>query len=95
MIEGHVDSEANGPSVFYSLGALHPADLVEVERPDGHVTFVVEEVRSYPKDAFPTLDVYGNTPDAELRLITCGGEFDRSTRHYRDNTVVFARSVTP
>ena len=25
-----------------------------------------------------------------LRLVTCGGEFDRSTRHYRSNVVVTA-----
>jgi len=25
-----------------------------------------------------------------LRLVTCGGEFDASRRHYRDNVVVTA-----
>ena len=32
---------------------------------------------AYPKDKFPTAEVYGPTPTAELRLITCGGTFDR------------------
>ena len=45
----------------------------------------------YPKAAFPTAEVYGPTPDAQLRLITCGGDFDRSRRGYADNVVVFAR----
>jgi len=27
-----------------------------------------------------------------LRLITCGGGFDRSTGHYRDNVIVYARA---
>lgn len=46
-----------------------------------------------PEDDFPTEEVYGPTPDVELRLITCGGEFDRSERSYEDNTVVFATQV--
>jgi hypothetical protein len=53
-------------------------------------TFIVERVERHPKDAFPTEAVYGHTRDAQLRLVTCGGEFDRSTRHYVDNIVVFA-----
>ena len=50
---------------------------------------VVTAVEQYPKDAFPTEEVYGPTPTPELRLITCGGAFDRSTGHYVDNIVAF------
>jgi hypothetical protein len=90
VIEGHVDSAANGPSVFYRLGALAPGDTADVMRADGSVvTFVVDAVRSYAKDEFPTLEVYGNTDTSQLRLITCGGDFDRSSGHYEDNTVAF------
>ena len=42
------------------------------------------------KDAFPTQAVYGPTPGPELRLITCGGEFDHSARRYLSNVVVSA-----
>jgi LPXTG-site transpeptidase (sortase) family protein len=92
VIEGHVDSAANGPSVFYRLGELVAGDRVEVTREDGTVVaFVVDEVRVVPKDDFPTLDVYGNTTTPELRLITCGGPFDSSAGSYVDNVVVFAR----
>jgi hypothetical protein len=45
----------------------------------------------YAKDQFPTASVYGPVPDAELRLITCGGTFDRSLGSYLSNVVVFAR----
>ena len=94
VVEGHVDSAANGPSVFYDLGALTPGDRIEVAREDGSVvTFEVDDVRAYPKDDFPTLAVYGNTQGPELRLITCGGPFDSSAGHYTDNTVVFASQV--
>jgi LPXTG-site transpeptidase (sortase) family protein len=91
VIEGHVDSAANGPSVFYSLGALVPGDRIEVTRADGStVAFRVDEVRVVPKDDFPTLEVYGNTDGPALRLITCGGPFDSAAGHYEDNVVVFA-----
>lgn len=94
VIEGHVDSAANGPSVFYELGALVPGDRVDVTREDGSVvTFVVDDVRVVPKADFPTLDVYGNTERPELRLITCGGPFDSSAGSYVDNVVVFASQI--
>ena len=92
VLLGHVDSAANGPSVFYRLGSLRPGDDVVVSRADGSApTFRVEALRSYPKDAFATDAVYGGTTDPELRLITCGGDFDSAAGSYRDNTVVFAR----
>lgn len=96
VIIGHVDSAASGPSVFYRLGALKPGDTVSVSRDDGTTaTFRVDGVRRFAKDAFPTQLVYGNTPDAQLRLITCGGPFDGSDGHYVDNIVVFATLQTP
>lgn len=95
VIEGHVDSARDGPSVFFDLGALQPGDIVDVSRADGTVAvFVVSGVRRYPKNAFPTAAVYGNTTFAALRLITCGGDFDHATRHYLENTVVFASLVS-
>lgn len=90
VIEGHVDS-VHGPSVFYRLGAVKKGAAVHVKRSDGTtVTFVVDRVASYPKDDLPVETVYRNTAGPELRLITCGGAFDRRIGHYVDNTVVFA-----
>ncbi len=91
VIAGHVDSAADGPSVFYRLGALRPHDQIRVTRADGSVAvFAVDAVRRYTKRAFPTEVVYGDTDRAALRLITCGGPFDRGTGHYLDNIVVLA-----
>lgn len=92
VIVGHIDSAEDGPSVFFRLGALAPGDTVAVTRADGRVvTFTVYATRSFPKDAFPTDEVYAGTAGPELRLITCSGSFDAASRNYRDNTVVFAR----
>lgn len=90
VIAGHIDSKS-GPSVFYRLGEVSPGDEIVVTAADGkEARFVVEGVERHPKDDFPTDAVYGPVARPELRLVTCGGEFDRSTGHYVDNVVVFA-----
>jgi hypothetical protein len=91
VLVGHVDSTA-GPAVFWRLRELAAGAEVLVDRADGTTArFVVTRVERHPKDDFPTDEVYGPTPEAQLRLITCGGGFDRSQRSYRDNVVVFAQ----
>jgi sortase (surface protein transpeptidase) len=93
VIVGHVDSK-EGPGVFYRLGEVAPGDLLRVASPNrAALRFRVYAVREYPKAAFPTALVYGQTTKPELRLITCGGPFDAATGHYLDNVVVFARQV--
>jgi sortase (surface protein transpeptidase) len=94
VIAGHIDSR-RGPAVFYRLRELRPGQEIAVGRRDGSsVRFAVDGVAQYPKDAFPTRAVFGPSPDPLLRLITCGGAFDRSRRSYRDNVVVTARLVS-
>jgi sortase (surface protein transpeptidase) len=93
VVTGHVDS-ADGPAVFFRLRELVPGDEVLVDRADGTTArFTVTRVERHLKDAFPTQAVYGPTADAQLRLVTCGGDFDRSARSYEDNVVVFARAT--
>jgi sortase (surface protein transpeptidase) len=95
IILGHVDSAAYGPGVFFKLGALPRGATVSVIRADHRVAvFRVERVVEYPKDHFPTIEVYGNTDHAALRLITCGGRFDLSAHSYEDNIVAYASLVS-
>lgn len=90
VILGHVDNRS-GPAVFHRLRHLRSGDPVEVTRGDGStVVFVVDSVRSVPKSAFPTERVYGDRSRPVLWLITCGGEFDRAQRSYRNNIIVSA-----
>jgi hypothetical protein len=89
VIAGHIDSKY-GRAVFFRLKELREGDVIEVLRKSGWIVFRVTTVDRYAKRAFPTNDVYGPTPDAQLRLITCGGPFDRSARSYVDNVVVYA-----
>ena len=93
VIAGHVDSRT-GPAVFYRLRDLRPGDQIRVVRADRRVVrFKVDSVASYPKRSLPTDAVYGTTTTPALRLITCAGTFDRSSRSYRDNLVVSATRV--
>ena len=95
VILGHVDSAEYGPGIFFKLGAMRPGDTVDVTRADHtQAVFRVDKVVSYPKDHFPTFEVYGNTDRAALRLITCGGKFDFSTHNYLSNIVVYASLVS-
>ncbi|MFD1721632.1 class F sortase [Amnibacterium endophyticum] len=91
---GHVATFRAGPTVFYRLAQIRPGAKIQVERKDGITAdFVVDRVKNEPKAHFPQLEVYGNTPDSELRLITCGGDWDPTTHEYAANTVVFAHLV--
>lgn len=90
VILGHVDGDGM-EGIFFHLHELKPGDQIFVDRQDGKTaTFVVNQVDSVPKSDFPTDKVYGNTPDAELRLITCGGVFDKSAHSYENNIIVYA-----
>jgi hypothetical protein len=90
VILGHLDSYS-GPAVFYRLSSLHPGDAVLVGTQDGSEwSFSVQRVATFSADAFPTSQVYGATPDPELRLITCGGTYSLSRRQYLANVVAFA-----
>ena len=91
VIAGHVDSRS-GPGVFFWLRRLHRGERIYVRRADGTLAvFTVTAVQIYAKAQFPTATVYGPVPDAELRLITCGGTFDYARGSYLSNVVVYAR----
>ncbi|MFD0152515.1 class F sortase [Streptomyces sp. NPDC127132] len=89
VVVGHRDTRS-GPAVFLNLDSLSPGNTVRVARADGRVAvFTVDRVRTYAKADFPDKEVYGATGRPELRLLTCGGAFDRGTG-YEANIVVFA-----
>ncbi|MBL1105257.1 class F sortase [Streptomyces sp. 5-8] len=90
VLVGHVDTETK-PAVFYQLSTLKPGQTVRVFRADGKVAeFTVDDVRVLPREGFDARQAYGPREPgrAELRLITCGGTFDRVTRSYTANVVV-------
>ncbi|WP_097985696.1 class F sortase [Streptomyces sp. f150] len=90
VIAGHVTWDG-APAVFFKLTELDPGDRIDVRRADGRTAaFTVDRTAVYPKDEFPTVEVYRNLDHAGLRLITCGGEYSASDSRYADNVVVYA-----
>jgi sortase (surface protein transpeptidase) len=90
VLLGHVDGNSQ-PGIFYRLKELQPGDEIKVHRADGKTAiFNVSRTQQVPKPEFPSDAVYGDTQVPELRLITCGGEYDAAKRSYRDNIIVYA-----
>ncbi|MFC6600534.1 sortase domain-bontaining protein [Kitasatospora paranensis] len=90
VITGHVDYTNIGPAVFYRLGDLRPGQHITLTTTDHHTrTYTINAVRTYPKDAFPTEDVYGPTTTPQLRLITCSN-WNPAEHTYTANTIVYA-----
>ncbi|WP_232839323.1 class F sortase [Streptomyces triticisoli] len=90
IVAGHLDTKT-GPAVFAGLGQLKPGAFVDITRADGTVArFEVDSVETFSKADFPDDQVYADTPSPELRLITCGGTYDRARQDYQANVVVFA-----
>ncbi|WP_308286140.1 sortase domain-containing protein [Actinomycetospora soli] len=90
IILGHVNGGATS-GIFSRLAQVKAGDEVDVRRSDGSTAvFRVREVTHAAKENFPTAKVYSDTPNAQLRLITCGGVLDRTARSYLDNVIVYA-----
>lgn len=93
VIVAHVDSK-KGPDVFYRLGELKPGDLVMVSDKNGDTaTFAVDSSEMVLKTDLPTERIWNETQEPVIRLITCGGEFDRASGHYKSNTIVYGHLV--
>ena len=92
LMVGHVDTDSR-PAVFYRLSAMRPGQTIRVIREDARIAeFTVESVEVLTRDRFDAHQAYGTRESgrAELRLVTCGGSFDRKTRSYTANVVVSA-----
>jgi hypothetical protein len=93
VLDAHVDSSlmADYRGAFFYLGLAKPGMAVDVTRADHSVAvFTIDEVEVALKSDFPTEQVYGPTSYPSLRLITCGGDFDKRTHEYLGNTIVYA-----
>ena len=92
VIVGHVDSR-DAPGVFAALVTLRPGALIGVRDQHGVWTvFRAHDITRHPKSALPRA-IWGSSNERLLRLITCGGAFDRRSGHYRDNVVAHAEAL--
>ncbi|WP_324611213.1 class F sortase [Streptomyces sp. WM4235] len=92
LMVGHVDTKSK-PAVFFGLSTAEPGGKVRVHRADGSVAeFTIEDVRVYERAGFDPAKAYGPRIKgrAELRLVTCGGTYDKAAKQYTANVVVSA-----
>ncbi|MFD9353263.1 class F sortase [Streptomyces sp. NPDC060031] len=92
LMVGHVDTKSK-PAVFYGLSSARSGDKVRVVRADGSVAeFTIEDVRVHERAGFDPDKAYGQRVKgrAELRLVTCGGTYDKTIKQYTANVVVSA-----
>jgi sortase (surface protein transpeptidase) len=90
VVLAHVDSKANGPDVFYRLRELKPGDQVTVTYAESTKSFAVTAREEVAKTQLPTAKIWNDAKKPALRLITCGGAFDRRAGSYLDNIIVYA-----
>jgi len=91
ILAGHVDW--NGEiGAFNRLDELKSGDIIEVRSgPDISYQYEVESINSYRVDNAPVAEIFGDTPEPVLTLITCGGPYDANRQEYEERIVVRAR----
>jgi hypothetical protein len=96
VLAAHVDIAGEGPGVFFHLDRLTAGDRIEVVFDDGtSMTFVATASERVPKGSLDLDSIFASDGQPLLRLVTCGGGFNRTIRSYDDNIVVTAQPVTP
>lgn len=90
VIAGHLNWKGV-EGIFSELAETPVGAEVVVTYDDGSQRhFVVRSVELVDKPAVAVNGVFARDGESVLRLVTCGGEFDGSTRHYRSNVVLTA-----
>ena len=90
VIAGHLNWKGV-EGIFADLAGTPVGATFSVDYDDGtQRSFVVRSVELVDKPAVAVNGVFARDGESVLRLVTCGGEFDSSTRHYRSNVIVTA-----
>jgi len=90
LLDGHVDWGGR-LRVFGLLKQLEPGDPIQITDATGNVlSYSVAWVRLYTADSAPLDEIFAQTRDQELTLITCGGAFDTAAHMYVSRWVVRA-----
>lgn len=95
LLDGHVDWGGR-LRVFGLLGQLTPGDSIQITDIDGNVlSYRVSWTKLYNADSAPLDQIFEQTSDEVVTLITCGGDFDQSAHMYVSRWVVRATRVEP
>jgi len=95
LLDGHVDWGGR-LRVFGLLGQLAPGDTIQITDTDGNVlNYSVSWTTLYAADNAPLEQIFEQTSDEEVTLITCGGTFDPSVHMYVSRWIVRAARSIP
>lgn len=91
VLAGHYDRVDGSPAAFWDIPKLKIGDKIHVSDADGNKkTYAVVKLTNYKHDAFPLEEVFGNTSQKRLNLITCQGKWDEKTKLYSERMVVYS-----
>ena len=91
IFAAHVDWGGR-PRVFYQLASLEPGDSVLIVDVQGRgFQYVVQSSHVYDAEGAPVEEIFAQTVDPIITLITCGGRYQAATREYLDRIVVVAK----
>jgi sortase (surface protein transpeptidase) len=90
VLAGHVDTRREGAGPLAGLVELEVGDRVLVGARGGTVVYAVTSVTRIRKAVLDLPTLFSRVGRPRLHLITCGGDFDRTKRHYEQNVLVLA-----
>jgi hypothetical protein len=91
VVAAHVDSLAYGIGPFSALADAAPGTEIVVTDGAGVVrTYAVSTVDTTSKPDVVWASVFDRSGPPRLVLVTCGGEFDYTARHYLSNVIIVA-----
>jgi Sortase domain len=90
VLAGHVDSAVAGIGTFAVLRGIDVGERVVLTGADGRtLAYRIVARRQLGKADLPA-DLFARDGPPRLVLVTCGGRFDRTIRHYTDNVIIYA-----
>lgn len=93
VIAAHTDTEGEvGP--LSRLAELERGDHIRVAVGDELLVYTVTRVDHHAKKALDLDALFDRSGPSRLHLVSCGGEWDPTTRSYEDNVIAVARRVT-
>ena len=94
MLAGHIDFN-NRPGAFFELVSIPLGAEILVSGDLSSRPYVVAAREQIPKAEVDLARYFTRGGPERITLITCGGAFDRSAGHYRDNIIVTAVPADP
>jgi sortase (surface protein transpeptidase) len=91
VLAGHVDTRRHGIGPLARLREVEAGAAVTVLLSDGRLMrYRTVSVRSVDKQSRALASVFDRDGRSTLRIVTCGGEFDRDAREYEENVILTA-----